>query len=528
MSDGSDTVTVSLRQIAARMDPIDPPVRASELLRYHRWLGTLPGQLPDPLPSLGTMARRHSDAPGRQIRFLTYNTWLLSISIDFVHFLVQGIGSVADVIVCLGLDPVEALERAVGRRGNRAVCLALIPLVPAGFPVLGVGACLVLGADKFVKLALDAGVSPIRMLEALGVDVEELLDLFDIRLPLHTEEKPIIEERAEEIGKAVAQGYDLISLLEVWDEASVRRITSAWPVPPPHHTGPVRTPGSYKNQDSGLLVISPTLPLAEQGPSHIYQTDGVTRHLVGECELGPLVDSDRWANKAVMLTYVDVGLGTLELYSTHLYSGGGMPPELGLGMPGPTPEEKINVRNAQVDEIVEFYRLHHNPANVALLAGDFNIPGRDSAQYGQLVDRLAAIGLDDLWMVPVYGNSACEGITNRHGEKGRDEPDDATVFHTFDATCQRRTPDPYRPVTNVPDDYYCNDRAGSNPDHGSDDDRIDYIFVERPSASHTFNLDVSRVRRRPFKRLAETADEPYLSDHIGLEVDLLVSAREPV
>jgi hypothetical protein len=54
--------------------------------------------------------------------------------------------------------------------------------------------------------------------------------------------------------------------------------------------------------------------------------------------------------------------------------------------------------------------------------------------------------------------------------------------------------------------------------------RIDYLFVQRPLPEHTFRLDVSRIRRRPFQRPLGPGDsQPFLSDHLGLEVTLFIS-----
>ena len=56
--------------------------------------------------------------------------------------------------------------------------------------------------------------------------------------------------------------------------------------------------------------------------------------------------------------------------------------------------------------------------------------------------------------------------------------------------------------------------------------RIDYVFIENPRPEHSFTLDVTRVRRRPFYRPQASGDqEMFLSDHVGLEFTLIVSPR---
>jgi hypothetical protein len=61
--------------------------------------------------------------------------------------------------------------------------------------------------------------------------------------------------------------------------------------------------------------------------------------------------------------------------------------------------------------------------------------------------------------------------------------------------------------------------------------RLDYIFIERPTNQHAVDVDLGRIRRRPFWRGGQhprssfrTNGTPnFLSDHLGLEVTLLVS-----
>ena len=55
--------------------------------------------------------------------------------------------------------------------------------------------------------------------------------------------------------------------------------------------------------------------------------------------------------------------------------------------------------------------------------------------------------------------------------------------------------------------------------------RYDFTFVERPTPSHRYNLEVSRVLRRPFPRQTATEGEAFLSDHLGLELMLIASLR---
>jgi hypothetical protein len=68
------------------------------------------------------------------------------------------------------------------------------------------------------------------------------------------------------------------------------------------------------------------------------------------------------------------------------------------------------------------------------------------------------------------------------------------------------------------DNTYCRDLNGK-----PSGECIDYIFIERPSRDHSFNLDISRLRRRLFPRDQPTEGQYFLSDHLGLDVTLVAS-----
>src|SRR5262249_31596508 len=103
-------------------------------------------------------------------------------------------------------------------------------------------------------------------------------------------------------------------------------------------------------------------------------------------------DTDAWARKGVLLTELDLHVGHLELYSTHLFFGGGFPihvrsPILEIGG-DPSAEERTEIQFAQIDELTRFVRDTHHPENVVMIVGDFNLDARSAAAYAGLVERM--------------------------------------------------------------------------------------------------------------------------------------------
>src|SRR5262249_26384828 len=93
-------------------------------------------------------------------------------------------------------------------------------------------------------------------------------------------------------------------------------------------------------------------------------------------------------------------------------------------------------------------------------------------------------------------------------------------------------PDPERftgicTLVNEPDNpahQFCSEGVAPKPDGSRT--RIDYLFVERPTDKHTFSLDISRLRRVPFK--VEIGGEPSPSDPLGLHALLIASRKTHV
>jgi hypothetical protein len=302
---------------------------------------------------------------------------------------------------------------------------------------------------------------------------------------IEIESMPAIEARGSEIGQAIAngEGGNIVVLCEVWKEEFLSRILK--PIRDAGISvqvvqGPQKT-GDGGGLGSGLYVLGLDSSI-QKIASHVFKNKGTT-----------LNDADAWAQKAVIYSRVNVGVGFIDLYSTHLHSGGDMP-NLGPLNSTPTDEAKHAVRIQQCEELVDFINKTHDRKNVAILTGDFNINAHDTNKYNELSSVMSKANLFDLWALQ-YGNTAM-GMTNApNGD--------------FNKVCP------------MPKAVACDEMKALPADHGGS--RIDYIFIEAPSNQHTFNLDVTVMQRRPFKRAVPTEGEQFMSDHLGLSIGLFCS-----
>lgn len=538
---------ISFRDIASHMDRLYPPISMRDLLMRFRYPNLAPGDLPPAPNSFREVAIRIATESNPKIEFVHYNTWLLEARFD-LETLVKSVIGIPHFVVCLVGDAVQILEKVLEDVDTDEICDTLFPPI---VEVCGVSPNL---ANDGCKLAAAASSELIDFLldnffdsaeDALewlfdhfewGFDwaVDIILELTGLNLSIPVKSKPQMDERATEIGKEVFS-YDWVSLCEVWDGTRRGKILSQGP-PVDSFTGPSEPPpGDWQTQGSGLLVFSPTFVLEGHGV-HTYQTTGVHRQMAAGCDLGALVDSDIWARKGIQLTTLQAGNSRIDLYSTHLYSGGDMLDWPALGLPEPTDGEKKFVRAAQVDELAAFIAETHDPRHVAIVAGDFNIAAT-SSEYDNLKSKLSSISssfpefvgrqiqFDDWWDLDVFRNVfpvandtefETQGHTNRHGDG--DDP----IIDTFDTICMIFPQNQVKPESTNENDFYCDERILY--DKNATGERIDYLLIERPTELHSFMLDVSRIRRRAFKRRGiHTEPQIFLSDHLGLEASLFVS-----
>ena len=378
------------------------------------------------------------------------------------------------------------------------------------------------GVSDAVALLEQLGVTPLKVLEHIGLDPwEALLQMGygmaviianilgkEIGDPFHIGAADEVPQRGVEIGQALGQKldisggrggfvypillpYGIMALCEVWTGDLRDRIVAALGASGSQYTftqGPDISGKSLSG--SGLFQIVNNYPVLD-GAQTVFSARG-----------DQFADADYWANKGAMLTRIDVGLGIIDLFSTHLYWGGGLIDAWGL-----SDEERANLRRAQIDELAGFISQYHpaDSPNIAILIGDFNIAGdfasQDITEYSGLRDRLEAIGLRDEWAVQRGGGRFGAAVDPAgYTDSARDEicKVPATADQSF---CD----DPLDPAT----------VAGVKR-------RFDYFWVERPRAEHAFNLDVTRVRRRPFRR---PDGQNYMSDHLGIDATLIFSPR---
>jgi hypothetical protein len=473
---------------------------------------------------------------------------LLAPRIEFRYIVEVVEGGWERFIVCAGIEYTALLADVIEEYTSDDICNAIFPEIVDFF---GIALNPVNDTCKLIHVAAELAEW---LLTAAGYTIGALFDLLEIAQDLIVnaieflmfgvsgfrfgKSKPDIPERAFEIGHELL-GYDIITLVEAWDDSSKNKIlafgnellkdsdTNLDAYDGRCFTGPgAPIAGSWKQSGSGMLVVVPHLP-ALDGGNKAYEPDGVSRNMSKGCDFGALVDSDRFANKGVQLTIVDLGVGKVDLYSTHLYSGGdGINwPALGLGEP--TDEEKDEIKVAQVSRLVDFISSTHDPSHVAMIAGDFNIAASQGI-YRALTNALRNVrcrdfkptAFDDLWTSPAYMDIL--GILKDQGRTNRSDPNDhdGVGQDDFSHVCAFRAPVSTVTYGNS-QDFYCDD---SKPDAGDAGERIDYIFVERPRFSHSFVLDVSRIRRRAFKR-AHPGTVAYLSDHLGLEITLFPSPK---
>jgi hypothetical protein len=463
----------TFKQIVSEIDPINPPKSLRNLLNYYR-------EIPNNHPSISLRKiwNLHNDVRSKQIKFLYYNTYLMGVDVNLSPFF-DNLG-LNTTLSLLGLTPEDLLKR-----------LGIEP-PSSGVPdFLGV-------TDYLIEKGLP---SASKVLLALGLD-----------LTVRVSSKPALEARAIEIGTATSNLYDLMALCEVWQADSKERVLKGWTNERFVAEGPILEAKDSRNESqmgSGLLAISKLKIINTE--SVVFKTKGVNR--IGN--LNHLVDLDSWAKKSVLLTEVDVGVGAIEIYTTHFYSGGDALNIPLLQLPKPTENEKIEIRNKQIDEFVSFFHQTHKKENVAIFCGDLNISGNDGSSYDQLKLKLGAVNFEDIWSKEVYNNDT----SKPNGQTNRKDPD----VLTFDYACKRRD-GIKKPDDDNPGDYYCDDLISSDQgeNHG---DRIDYIFVEKPSHTHNFILNHSRLLRRPFLRKKETDGQLFLSDHMGLELTIFVSPK---
>jgi endonuclease/exonuclease/phosphatase family metal-dependent hydrolase len=481
-------MATSLRSIATFMDPVDEPIGLRHLAAHHRWVGEVA------VVSLAEMAERHARQDSVRLRFLWYNTFLMRVRLAVAKGLADA-ATPREVMQALEVDPKTLLD-------GYDVC-NLLPSGPSFVPGPR-EACQAAGDAVGFVISHLGGVDAVvdKIIDAIGAEkaIEIVLRALGVPGELELQAKPALGPRSKEIGDVLRNdGYDLVALCELWNADCRKDLLEHWHLPKSaQHLAIGKAEGDAFLGD-GLLSGSRDGRIVDV-QRHGYQTRGIDRTPGNVLDM--LADDELWAEKAVLLLRVDVGVGVLDLYVTHLYFGTGLAgSDVGQFFAHLTPpnnSERTGVRAAQLDELGQFIADTHRAQNVAVICGDFNIDATaHDPDYGgvdALQHFIASHNLEDRWVVP---------HADVMGSTGGD----------FDKICASAQPG---------DSRFCLDAIVSGQSVGY---RIDFVFVEKPTPQHAFMLDVTRVRRRSFPRPQVTDDQAHMSDHLGLDCTFLASSR---
>lgn len=293
--------------------------------------------------------------------------------------------------------------------------------------------------------------------------------------------KPALDERAQEFGDRLRESdIDIAALCEVFASTQREQIrapidrTVDWEIGPP----------ADAEKSSGLYTLGIGGHSITEYERYEFEHDGHEPR-----------DADAWANKGLLFTRIEVASGKLDLFTTHLLAGGGLPyVDLDPFGEPPTPGEYRADQLRELESFVRSTKQRYDPDREVptIVAGDFNISPTDS-QYELLTAVRDRLGLYDAW----------ERFGNGRGPTGRN-----AVTH-----CQ------FDPDDGPP--YYC---SGGEGDSG----RIDYVLLDTAD-----RLQVKGLRRRVFWRELAPSDQffvdgdtenpNYLTDHVGLELDFTVA-----
>ncbi len=300
--------------------------------------------------------------------------------------------------------------------------------------------------------------------------------------------KPALRARASEFGDRLAgSDIDVAALCEVFSSEQRETIRDPIERAVDDEVGP---PAQFE-KSSGLYTLALGGPAIVAMERMEFDADGYEPR-----------DADAWARKGVLFTRLDFGVGQVDLFTTHLLAGGGIPyVDLNPFMEPPAPAE---YRADQLDELrgfVQSVEADHDPNNrvPTVVAGDLNVAA-GSGEYGTLRTVRDDLGLEDAWLQHAGG----PGGTNSDAITG------GCAFESAESPPS-----------------YC--------DGGDGGDRIDYVFVEPPRDSHACRLAVEDIRRRVFWRGLASPDQfyaddqeqqpNYLTDHVGLELDWRITPR---
>lgn len=529
-------MVISFRDIAMFMDPAQPVTSLEELAERHRWLQE--GTLPSPI-SFRRIAERHANSASTRHRFLWYNTALLpGFSINLcdprcLNWIVEKAGvSPIDLLKGGGVGPTQVLE-AFGIGKNSVVGafgISLDQLKSAFEDVVNeLISIITLGSvsleDILDKVSLGDIVSKFNItlegvLSTFGINpmdviakfCSQVLEFLGIPVTWAVGAQPDLDGRAVGISAMLAENdYNIAALCEVFTPQRQASILNGVKSGSPNRfvigcSGP---DSSGNTIDSGLYTVSFDRSL-------LYKEARQFNNRGSE-----LIDADAWANKGVLLAVFDVGLGRLEVFSTHLISGGDLANKAwewilekvtsmsAEAYAASIQDHVLETKMAQIDDLLQFYHERHNPENMAIIVGDFNLDAHNPKEYGMLIQKMYGEGFKLLDSWPYH---------RRRPPAGQPNVNDAEKIKKSVAAPRGASHSDYKHYEVCSNDKgpYCDDSVQLGGG------RIDFMFIERPQYKHSYTFDFTRVQRRPFFRNGVPS---YLSDHLGLDVTFLVSPR---
>lgn len=343
-----------------------------------------------------------------------------------------------------------------------------------------------------------------------------------------------IRQRAPEIGKMIKnQEYDIVGLNEVWYKYQ-RDAVVAGADPKDVYAPDADDNGIEGN--SGLLAMT----LGDDGTPPTVVERNVKYFDLIDATLREIGAAKGWLHLEIDL---GVAPGNVDLFVTHLNAG--------------HKGENGQYRRKRLLQLLDLGaaiqdRNQERPENVSVLGGDFNVLG-NLPEYDVIVDYLDdRADMQDAWLTRGGEVSMTSYYENQDfWPSDRDAPDWPSGCRNYEKGCHC-------------DDY----QSAPYPQKSEwvtvdDNSRLDYVFVEQPKEDHEIRIDLKRLRRKLFPRLdSETIgrydgnspkaratdcanekldcgvveetiepgdcdNEPYLSDHMGLELEILASDPTP-
>lgn len=282
--------------------------------------------------------------------------------------------------------------------------------------------------------------------------------------------------RSMDIGRMIGrEGYDIACLCEVFDGDDGKRIRKRV-----DNYGSTNWAEAFGPDSSWFHVSGGLYGLVkEQRHRQLIHSENKEYKDGGE-------GVDEFSNKGWLLMELDLGPGILDVFLTHTNAG--------------KDNDNIESREEQLRELVRAIkrRQKDHPNHITMAVGDFNVYS-SKREYKWLLEAMKKNCLmHDVWLT-------------RGGKAG--------ATHAFNnRLC----------INSGPPECMCEDY--NNKSYGGN--RLDYIFIQGPKKEHTMNIDISRVRRKPFPRCKPCGDlDPksldinHMSDHLGLHLEFVSSPK---